>query len=142
MQCVVFYEGWQMECCGTAFSVGDAIKWPVAKGVRLNTPVQVGTIDYCYEAHDSSWQKLFVLEGGVENIKILYQRYAAASEDSRLMAPVCGEIVEVNSAKGFEKFNGRRLALLTHREFAVLIYLAQHPKPVLQRGISRSAFPV
>lgn len=73
------------------FPVEDAIKWPVAKGMRLNTPVQVGTIDYCYEAHDSSWQKLFVLEGVVENIKILYQRYAAASEDSRLMPCLRGD---------------------------------------------------
>ena len=110
-----------MECCGTAFSVGDAIKWPVAKGVRLNTPVQVGTIDYFYEAHDASWQKLFVLEGVVENIKILYQRYAAASEDSRLMAPVCGEIVEVKSAKGFEKFNGMEAVgyIVTLKEYIV-----------------------
>lgn len=121
MQCVVFYEGWQIECCGTAFSIGDAIKWPVGKGTQLNTPVKVATIDYCYEAHDSNWQKLFVLEGVVENIKILYQRYAAASEDSRLMAPVCGEIVEVNSAKGFEKFNGMEAVgyIVTLKEYIV-----------------------
>ena len=110
-----------MECCGTAFSIGDAIKWPVGKGTQLNTPVKVATIDYCYEAHDSNWQKLFVLEGVVENIKILYQRYAAASEDSRLMAPVCGEIVEVNSAKGFEKFNGMEAVgyIVTLKEYIV-----------------------
>lgn len=65
MQCVVFYEGWQIECCGTAFSIGDAIKWPVGKGTQLNTPVKVATIDYCYEAHDSNWKKLFVLEGSL-----------------------------------------------------------------------------
>ena len=106
MQCVVFYEGWQMECCGTSFSIGDTIKWPVEKRTQLNTPVKVGTIDYCYEAHDLSWQKLFVLEGIVENIKILYQRYAAVSEDPCAMVPVCGEIVEVKRAKGFEKLNG------------------------------------
>lgn len=121
MQCVVFYEGWQMECFGTAFSIGDTVKWPVGKGTQLNTPVQVGTIDYCYEAHDSSWQKLFVLEGIVENIKILYQRYAAASEDSRAMVPVCGEIVEVNRAKGFERFNSMEAGgyIVTLKEYTV-----------------------
>jgi hypothetical protein len=25
----VFYEGWQMECCGTPFSVGDEVSWPL-----------------------------------------------------------------------------------------------------------------
>lgn len=110
-----------MECCGTAFSVGDAIKWPVAKGVRLNTPIRVGTIDYCYEAHDSCWQKLFVLEGIVENIKILYQRYAADLADSHLMIPVGGEIVEAKRAKGFERFNGMEAGgyIVTLKEYTV-----------------------
>ena len=25
----VFYESWQMECCGTPFSVGDEVAWPL-----------------------------------------------------------------------------------------------------------------
>ncbi|KUO23072.1 DUF6578 domain-containing protein [Streptomyces dysideae] len=25
----VFYEDWQMECCGTPFSVGDEVSWPM-----------------------------------------------------------------------------------------------------------------
>ena len=25
----VFYEDWQMECCGTPFSVGDEVSWPL-----------------------------------------------------------------------------------------------------------------
>ncbi|MGW7524010.1 DUF6578 domain-containing protein [Streptomyces sp. NPDC054783] len=34
----VFYEDWQMECCGTPFAVGDEVSWPLvaydAEGVR------------------------------------------------------------------------------------------------------------
>ncbi|MFJ7148008.1 DUF6578 domain-containing protein [Streptomyces sp. NPDC100445] len=26
----VFYEDWQMECCGTPFAVGDEVAWPLA----------------------------------------------------------------------------------------------------------------
>ncbi|MET8243326.1 DUF6578 domain-containing protein [Streptomyces sp. NPDC005202] len=26
----VFYEGWQMECCGRPFSVGEEVGWPLA----------------------------------------------------------------------------------------------------------------
>ncbi|MFK4105167.1 DUF6578 domain-containing protein [Streptomyces sp. NPDC019531] len=25
----VFYEDWQMECCGTPFSVGEEVRWPL-----------------------------------------------------------------------------------------------------------------
>ena len=37
------------------------------------------------------------------------------------MAPVCGEIVEVNSAKGFEKFNGMEAVgyIVTLKEYIV-----------------------
>ena len=39
MKCTVFYDSWQMECCGTPFSVGDIVKWLVLKAEQLNTPV-------------------------------------------------------------------------------------------------------
>lgn len=56
MKCSVFYESWQMECCGKAFYKGDNVKWLVYKTDRLNTPVDIGKIDYCYEAHSSEWK--------------------------------------------------------------------------------------
>lgn len=92
-----------MECCGTAFSIGDTVKWLVYKTEQINTPVDIGEINYCYEAHSSDWQNLLVLEGKVERIKILYQKYAPSIEDSRLLVPVSGETVEAESVKGFEK---------------------------------------
>ena len=54
MKCTVFYESWQLECCGKAFSIGDIVKWFVYKIEReqILAPVDLGTIDYCYEAHD------------------------------------------------------------------------------------------
>lgn len=27
MKCTIYYEAWEMACCGTPFSVGDVIKW-------------------------------------------------------------------------------------------------------------------
>ena len=73
-RCIVFYESWQMECCGTDFFIGDTVKWLVYPCNYLNTPVDVGKVEYCYEAHDSDWNKLSVLEGKVEDIKILYEK--------------------------------------------------------------------
>lgn len=105
MECIVFYESWQMECCGTPFSLGDTVKWLVSKSGQLfiSTPVNIGTINYCYEAHCSDWQILFVLEGKVETIKILYQRYEPSESNPSLLVPVDGKIVEVEHAKGFEQ---------------------------------------
>lgn len=103
-KCVVLYECWQMECCGKPFSKGDTVKWLVLVNGEesLNTPVDLGKIDYIYEAHSADGSKLFVLEGKVEQIKILYQRYEPLKENSRILAPVSGKTVDAETAKGFE----------------------------------------
>lgn len=103
MECIVFYDSWQMKCCGTPFSLGDSVKWLVSKPGQLYTSVSIGTINYCYEAHSSDWKNLFVLEGKIEAIKILYQRYEPSESNPRLLVPVDGMIVEVEHAKVFEQ---------------------------------------
>lgn len=103
MKCIVFYESWQMECCGTPFSTGDIVKWLVIKAERLNTPVNVGTIDYCYEAHSSEWENIFVLDGTVETIKILYQSYVPSEDNPHLLIPISGKTIDTENAKGFDK---------------------------------------
>lgn len=103
MKCNVFYESWQMECCGTAFSVGDTVKWLVYKAEQLNTPVDIGEINYCYEAHSSDWENILVLEGRVETIKILYQKYVPSIDNSRLLVPISGETVSAKRVEGFEE---------------------------------------
>lgn len=102
-KCIVFYECWQMECCGTAFKAGDIVKWFVYKCNCINTPVDVGKIDYCYEAHDSDWTKLFILEGKVDHVKILYQKYEPTKENVKMLKPVDGILIEAEVAKGFDK---------------------------------------
>lgn len=102
VKCVVFYECWQMECCGTPFSIGDRVKSPVMKPECFKSPIDVGVIDYIYQAHSSEWKKIYVLEGKVEIIKTLYQRYAPSEHNTRLLVPVDGELIEVKKAKGFD----------------------------------------
>lgn len=102
-KCLVFYESWQMDCCGTAFSIGDTIKWLVCKAELQYISIDIGKMDYDYEAHSSEWKSLFVLEGKVEEIKILYQKYEPSENDSRFLVPVSGELVEIETAKGFDK---------------------------------------
>ncbi|MDD6990502.1 MAG: hypothetical protein PUI48_01595 [Oscillospiraceae bacterium] len=103
MKCIVFYESWQLECCGTPFSIGDSVKWLVDKTEHLNTPVDVGTINYCYEAHSKDWQKLFVLEGKVETIKILYELFRPSEENPRFLIAVDGKMIDAAKAEGFDK---------------------------------------
>ena len=79
------------------------VKWLVLKAEQLNTPVNVGAINYCYEAHSSDWQNIFVLEGKVETIKILYHSYAPSENNPRLLIPIGGKTIDAENAKGFDK---------------------------------------
>lgn len=102
MKCVVFYECWQMECCGTTFTIGDRVKWLVMRPEYFKAPIDIDTIDYIYEAHSSEWKKIYVLEGTVEMIRTLYQKYAPSEHNARLLVPVDGKLIEVKKAKGYD----------------------------------------
>ncbi len=105
MNCTITYDCWQMECCGTPFSVGDTVKWFVEKYEKieqLNSPDDSWKTDYYYEAHSSDWQGILVLEGKVQTIKILYQKYMPSEEHPRLLVPVSGKTVEAEHVEGFE----------------------------------------
>ena len=53
-ECAIFYESWQIQCCGDPFSVGDRVEWtgvtpyeyPVADGV---------IIDFVEDHHDAAF---------------------------------------------------------------------------------------
>lgn len=102
MDCNVLYEIWEMECCGIPFSAGDKVRWLVSKAGKLITPIDLGEIDYCYDAHSSDVSSLLVLEGKVETVKILYQRYAASKEDLRVLVPIDGKLIDTETAEGFD----------------------------------------
>ena len=102
-KCVVFYESWQMECCGMAFETGDNIKWLVYNCDSINSSVDLGKVNYFYEAHDSDWKNLFMLEGTAERIQMLYERRTSLEDNKRLLFPVDGKLIESDRAEGFEK---------------------------------------
>lgn len=115
MKCTVTYDCWQMECCGTPFSVGDTVKWFVKAydtverersdilSDSLKTYFDNWKTDYDYDAHSSDWKDILVLEGKVETIKILYHKYVPSVENPLIQIPVSGETVEVEHVEGFEK---------------------------------------
>lgn len=101
MKCTVYYEAWQMECCGTPFSVGDTVQWDVLKNNVISTPVNIGNIDYFYEAHDDRGDKILSFEGKVDEIKILYHKYAL-SKDNMHLTPIRGKLIQTDEVNGNE----------------------------------------
>lgn len=96
-KCRVYYECWQMDCCGDPFAVGDWIEWTVVKAENLSSIVDLGKVDYFYEAHDEAF---FSLQGKVENIFILYQKYEPVT-DKTILVPIYGELIKTKRAKDF-----------------------------------------
>lgn len=93
-----------MECCGTPFKIGDEIKWLVCHcDFSLNTPVDMGKIDYCYDEHEVTGNELFWLIGTVEHIQILYERHAPHKDHPHMLVAVSGKLIEADHAEGFEK---------------------------------------
>lgn len=108
--CVVLYQDWQMDCCGTPFRPGDRVEWPVvvwnSQPVDNNTfdPVSiVGPIDYLYEAHGCESDTLFTLTGTVDRLEGLYCEYITVGQRPKVLVPVSGILREMDVAKGFEE---------------------------------------
>lgn len=98
-RCVVLYEDWQFECCGEAYAVGENIKWLVLRVENIDIPIKTDKIDYYYEAHSSDYKKLFVLEGKINKIKALYEKYAESKDNPKLLIPVDGFLYDINSCQ-------------------------------------------
>ena len=102
MELRILYEQWQMECCGTPFSAGDAVQWPVCLPLKSDFPSYIGKIDYIYDAHDINPGGLFLLEGTVSSVRLLYEKYAPKHDDPRTLVPVSGTTFDCTRAEGFE----------------------------------------
>jgi len=104
-QCIVLYDDWQIQCCGAPFKIGDTVSWLVLKWDYDNIPVNVGTIDYCYEAHDTNYKTLFMLNGFVSEIivRALHYKYEESPNNPNVNVPVSGHTVDVDSADGWDE---------------------------------------
>lgn len=99
---VVHYEGWQMECCGDPFKIGDHVEWRVGKMSTEEFDIlgEYGdmSIDY-YEDHhditDKTDKDTFAhLSGKVTSIKYLYNIY---EEINNTLYPRQAKVVPVNA---------------------------------------------
>ncbi|MFB0620036.1 DUF6578 domain-containing protein [Streptomyces sp. AGS-58] len=74
----VFYEDWQMECCGTPFAVGDEVAWRLAAYGEEERREHTG---YGAEARvenhlGSEWEAL----GRVHGIELVHQEYVVHTD--------------------------------------------------------------
>ncbi len=115
--CFVYYESWQYECCGRLFRLGDKIKWLVNLAEGMEFPFDIGAVDYYYEAHSSDWQNLFVLEGTVTGLQIVYMEYTPSAENEKLFIPCDGRLLSAEDIEHYAQtldgmiFAGFRVSL-------------------------------
>ena len=103
LNCNIFYESWQLDCCGDPFKIGDSVSWIVEKCDKIETMVEIDKIDYVYEAHSDEWTRLSVFDGTVSRIQILYEKFEPEKENSTSMQRVKGgRLVDVHESKKWE----------------------------------------
>ncbi|MEZ5096041.1 MAG: DUF6578 domain-containing protein [Nocardioides sp.] len=116
---LVFVEGWQMECCGPAFEVGDHVEWMARRPseewlAAVLDPGLARRIEHAEEHHHRELSEVYPLRGRVRAIQAAYGRYAESPPGSRMLYPVPGSatLVEVSRADGSQRdtesldFNG------------------------------------
>ncbi|MEP7764228.1 DUF6578 domain-containing protein [Sanguibacter sp. 25GB23B1] len=119
MAVLIWVDGWQMQCCGEPFSVGDVVAWHVDDpdsewlSAALG-PEMAQRVAYAEERHSESPDDLPLQRGSVIAIHAAFSEYAPISADSTALYPVKGSAVlrEVPRADGSDRlesgatFNG------------------------------------
>jgi len=77
------------------------VEWTVLSNNAFNSPVDIGKIDYCYDAHYAKGDKVLAFEGRVEEIKILYHKFLP-SKDNKSLIPVSGKLSGTKAVNGGE----------------------------------------
>ena len=105
MDCRVYYESWQMDCCGESFAIGDVVCWTVCACPDSWTfqTVDIGKIDYCYENHLFDHGPYYDLEGTVTDIMILYEKHESSKSQSSMSVPVRGVLKKVSRINRYKK---------------------------------------
>ena len=125
----VWVDGWQMQCCGTPFAVGDDVEWTLSSGCdiawlkRVVGPEIANSISASEEHHGGLPDGAPTPNGVVTGIRAAWSEFAALpGGDPRTLHPVAGtqELVQVDRADGWERerqgleFNGYVVELDLH----------------------------
>ncbi|MFH8367427.1 DUF6578 domain-containing protein [Streptomyces sp. NPDC018031] len=94
--CSVFYQDWQMECCGKPFSVGEEVSWQVVPldPADRSGPVPAGSVAgplYAQAGHPVWPGRPEPLTGRVSRIRVVTQGFEAPGPEDRTFRPVPGD---------------------------------------------------
>ena len=109
MNAKVFYELWQMECCGKPFKIGDPVEWYVISADRLVRPFDIDGLEYFYDAHFDDWDGIYMLKGVVSNISVYYEKFELITAPGHnMLKPVPGtsEAIATDSSEDVEEYRG------------------------------------
>lgn len=87
-ECIIYYESWEMQCCGEVFSVWEQVKWKIAPNDDNHQPLKGVSvaIDYYYDAHDASPDKSFWFSGKVVDIQAVFTKYIKSVSKNVMIA--------------------------------------------------------
>ena len=109
MNTKVFYELWQMECCGKPFKIGDPVEWYVISADRLVRPFDIDGLEYFYDAHFDDWDGIYMLKGVVSNISVYYEKFeliTAPGHNTLKPVPGTSEAIATDSSEDVEEYRG------------------------------------
>lgn len=107
---LVWYDAWQMECCGDSFSVGDSVTWSLSErpdrewlgtAIGAELAAEVSHVEDHHELEGDAVDR----RGTVLSIRRASCRYAPVpGGDERVLYPVAGttEITPAEMADGRE----------------------------------------
>lgn len=96
---LVWVQGWQMQCCGDPFTVGDEVEWTLDADPDTDwLEAALGTdlasrIAYAEDHHGGLPDETPVTRSKVLAIKTAHGRYAPLTPDGKTLYPVAGSAV-------------------------------------------------
>ena len=98
----VWYEEWQMACCGNDFALGGRVVWPVTRPSDFESGFsapgmerETGTIDYLYDMHFDRWEEIYTLTGVIQRIQGVYFYFEPDPEHPHLLRRTSGFLTEM-----------------------------------------------
>ena len=98
-ECKIYYESWQLQCCGDPFSVGERVEWTCAKPGKFNNIYGV-TWDFVEDHHGDDTH---LVTGTIT--RIISERSETPKSDNQVVYGEVGLIREdIQFADGWESW--------------------------------------
>ncbi len=114
MRYIVWVDGWQLQCCGESFSVGDVVTWTLSSELDREWlsnaigPTPANSVTHAEDHHGALPESCQGATGRVTAIKSAFCRYARGRADDKTLYPVSGSarLFDVTRADGWDKESG------------------------------------